>query len=125
MVEHSAGDISLKRIVRTSDHRSHYVTGAIPQWTKDDLRLHLYNEILEGIDGKYYTSTSQLIMPRSALKPFLDTLRSAIRNDTITENVQATDIPPSISKLIEGAKQEDKIKKVKAGKKKVQKIRLK
>ena len=122
MVEHSVGDMSLKRIVRTSDHRSHYVTGAIPQWTKDDLRLHLYNEILEGIDGYYYTSTSQLIIPRSALKPFLDTLRSPIKNDTISENVQATDVPPSISQLIEGAKQEEKIK---PGKKKVQKIRLK
>ena len=122
MVEHSVGDMSLKRIVRTSDHRSHYVTGAIPQWTKDDLRLHLYNEILEGIDGYYYTSTSQLIIPRSALKPFLDTLRSAIKKDTISKNVQATDVPPSISQLIEGAKQEEKIK---PGKKKVQKIRLK
>ena len=125
MVENSVGDVSLKRIVRTSDHRSHYVTGAIPQWTKDDLRLHLYNEILEGIDGYYYTSTSQLIIPRSALKSFLDTLRSAIKNDTISENVQATDVPPSISRLIEGAKQEEKIKKIKPGKKKVQKIRWK
>ncbi len=125
MVEKSAGDISFKRVVRTSDHRSHYVTGAIPQWTKDDLRLHLYNEILEGIDGHYYTSTSQLIIPRSAVKSLLDTLRYAIKNDTITEKVQATDVPPSISRLIESTKSEESIKKIKPGKKKVQKIRLK
>ena len=125
MAERSVVEGSYKRVVRTSDHRSHYVTGAIPQWTKDDLRLHLYNEILEGMDGYYYTSTSQLIIPRSAVKSLLDALRSAIKNDTITNNVQATDVPPSISKLIESAKPEERAKSTKAGKKKVQKIRLK
>ena len=114
---------TVKKVVRTADHRSHYVTGAIPQWTKDDLRLHLYNEVLEGIDGQYYTSTSQLIIPRSAVKPLLDAMRSAMKNDTAIDRVRATSVPPGISRIVDGEAGEER--RAKPAKKKVQKIRLK
>ena len=69
------------KIVRASDHRSHYVIGMIPQWTEDDLRLHMYNEVLEGAGGPYYISTTQVIIPRSAVQRLIDTLKRVQKDD--------------------------------------------
>ena len=113
-----------KRIIRTVDHRSHYVTGVIPQWTDDDLRLHLYNEILEGKDGRYYTSTSQIIMPRSAVPAFLESVKKAVQDQTSSPGPVVDKVPPEVAKLVERSRTEAEQKK-KVSKKKVQKIRLK
>ncbi|MFO8051355.1 MAG: hypothetical protein R6V01_06615 [Thermoplasmatota archaeon] len=110
------------KVVRTSDHRSHYVTGAIPQWTDEDLRLHFYNEILESDDGPYYISTTQIIMPKPALQRLIDTLKKAYLSEGKRSRTEITSIPfetaATVDKeVLEGEK--------KTPQKKVQKIRKK
>lgn len=108
------------KIVRSSDHRSHYVIGAIPQWTSDDLRLHLYNEILEGEGGPYYVSTTQIILPKQAIPKVMDALRSAMNKEGKKIKPEAVALPPELSKALESVTPEKKKEK-----KKVPKIRRK
>jgi hypothetical protein len=108
------------RIVRSTDHKSHYVIGAIPQWTDNDLRLHLYNEVVEGPGGPYYISTSQIILPKHVLPKIMDSLRLAMKKEGKTIKTEASGLPPEISKALE----RDLVEK-KQPKKKVQKIRRK
>lgn len=107
------------KIVRSNDHRSHYVTGAIPQWTENDLRLHLYNEVIDGPKGSYYISTSQIILPRSAVPKLMEALKNAVKNEKKMKT-EKVEVPPELFKQIErDAKDRAQIKK------KVQKIRRK
>ena len=108
------------KIVRSTDHRSHYVIGAIPQWTEDDLRLHLYNEVVDGAGGPYYISTSQIILPKQAIPRLMDALRTAIKKEGKPIKPEAVAMPPELSKALEADASERK-----ASKKKVQKIRRK
>ena len=110
------------KIVRSSDHRSHYVTGAIPQWTEDDLRLHMYNEIIEGVGGPYYVASTQIILPRSAVPKLMDSLRTAVRSDGIGKQAEVSSMPLDVAIAIDSEVFE---KEKKGSKKKVQKIRRK
>ncbi|MBN1539197.1 MAG: hypothetical protein JW939_03560 [Candidatus Thermoplasmatota archaeon] len=110
------------KIVRSSEHRSHYVIGAVPQWTGDDLRLHLYNEVIEGADGPYYIASTQIILPRSAVPRFIEAIRSAVRSDGLSKQAEITSIPLEVSVAIENGLHE---KEKRPRKKKVQKIRRK
>jgi hypothetical protein len=107
------------KIVRSPDHKSHYIIGGVPQWTTEDLRLHLYNEVIEGEMGPYYVSTCQIIMPRSALPRLLEVLRNAARADGKSSKTEILETPPELHKVIEKDLAEKKLKK------KVQKIRRK
>ncbi len=108
------------KVVRSPDHKSHYVIGAIPQWTEDDLRLHLYNEIIEGPNGPYYVSTSQIILPKSALSRLMDALRNAMKEQGAISRSEVMNYPPEIYRAIEKDQYERHPQK-----KKVQKIRRK
>lgn len=110
------------KIVRSTEHRSHYVTGVVPQWTGDDLRLHLYNEVIEGSDGPYYIASTQIILPRSAVSRFIEALRSAARSDGLGKQAEMTSIPMDVSIAVENGLHD---KEKRAQKKKVQKIRRK
>ena len=89
------------KIVRTADHRSHYVIGAIPQWTEEDLRLHMYNETIEGLGGPYYISTTQIIIPRRIVPKLLETLRSAIRKSDIPVLSEAGSAPLEVALAVD------------------------
>ena len=108
------------RLVRSQDHRSHYVIGSIPQVTEDDIRLHLYNEVVEGSDGDYYISTAQIILPRTGAKRLWETIGKALRSEA-TQKTESAILPKKIEKVVDKGEKERKTK----GKKKVQKIRLK
>ncbi|MBN1391027.1 MAG: hypothetical protein JXA22_10350 [Candidatus Thermoplasmatota archaeon] len=110
------------KVVRASDHRSHYIIGAVPQWTDDDLRLHLYNEVIEGVGGPYYISSAQIILPRSAVPRLNDALRSAVRSDGEGKRSEVTSIPMEVSLEIDS---ENYKKDKKPQRKKVPKIRRK
>ncbi|MGA1820199.1 MAG: hypothetical protein ACMUHU_04230 [Thermoplasmatota archaeon] len=110
------------KIVRSSDHRSHYVTGAVPQWTEDDLRLHMYNEVIEGVGGPYYVASTQIILPRSAVPKIMDSLRAAVRSDGIGKQAEVSSMPLDVAISIDSEVFE---KEKKGAKKKVQKIRRK
>ncbi|MGA1793754.1 MAG: hypothetical protein ACMUHM_07375 [Thermoplasmatota archaeon] len=112
----------IMKIVRSSDHRSHYVTGAIPQWTEDDLRLHMYNEVIEGVGGPYYIASTQIILPRSAVPKLMDSLRAAVRSDGIGKQAEVSSMPLDVAMAIDSEIFE---KEKKRAKKKVQKIRRK
>ncbi len=107
------------RLARSPDHRSHYIIGAIPQWTEDDLRLHLYNEVIEEEGGPLFVTTTQLIIPRTALPRILEALKTAVRNDGKVVVPEAK-LFSDLTAAIDGSIQERK-----AAKKKVQKIRRK
>jgi hypothetical protein len=111
------------RIVRSSDHKSHYVTGAIPQITEDDIRLHMYNEVIDSGDGPYYISTTQIILPRSAASKVADSLARALKSEGMTP-VETTPVPLDVVLTADKDKIE-KGRKEKTAKKKVQKIRIK
>ncbi len=110
------------KIVRSSDHRSHYVIGAVPQWTEDDLRLHLYNEIIEGVGGPYYVASTQIILPRSAVPRILDALKNAVKLETKGKQSEISSMPLDVAL---GVDLELFEKEKKTQKKKVQKIRRK
>jgi hypothetical protein len=110
------------KIVRSSDHRSHYIIGAIPQWTEDDLRLHMYNETIEGIGGPYYVASTQIILPRSAVPRLFEALKKALRTEGKGENSEISSMPLDVAL---GVDHEIFEKEKKAQKKKVQKIRRK
>jgi len=110
------------KIVRSSDHRSHYVTGAVPQWTEDDLRLHMYNEVIEGAGGPYYVASTQIILPRSAVPKLMDSLRAAVRSDGVGRQAEVSSMPLDVAISIDSEVFE---KEKKGTKKKVQKIRRK
>lgn len=112
------------RIVRSSDHKSHYVIGAVPQITEDDIRLHMYNEIIESGDGSYYVSTTQIILPRSAASKVADSLARALKSDIGMSPVETTPVPLDVVLTVDREKIE-KGRKEKTTKKKVQKIRIK
>ncbi len=107
------------RLARSPDHKSHYIIGAVPQWTRDDLRLHLYNEVIEEEGGSIFVTTTQLIIPRTALPRILEVLKTAARNDSKVVVPEAK-IFSDLTAAIDGSIQERK-----AAKKKVQKIRRK
>jgi hypothetical protein len=110
------------KVVRTADHRSHYVIGAIPQWTEDDLRLHLYNEVIEGIGGPYYVASTQIILPRSGVPRLLEELKKAVRSDKKGKQTEISPMPLDVAIAVDRELFE---KEKKAPKKKVQKIRRK
>ena len=110
-------------VVRSSDHRSHYVTGVIPQWTDDDLRLHFYNEVLEGHDGPYYVSTTQIIMPKTSLQRLIETLRGAALSEEKRSRTQISNLPLEIAMAVD--REVFDLEKKGEKKKKVQKIRRK
>lgn len=110
------------KVVRTSDHRSHYVIGAIPHWTDDDLRLHMYNEVIEGIGGPYYIASTQIILPRSAVPRILEELKKAIKSDRKGKNTEISAMPLDVAAAVDRELFE---KEKKPSKKKVQKIRRK
>ncbi|MGA1822003.1 MAG: hypothetical protein ACMUIG_05705 [Thermoplasmatota archaeon] len=112
------------RIVRSQDHKSHYVIGVIPQITEDDIRLHMYNEIIEGGDGPYYVSTTQIILPRSAASRVADSLSRALKSEGKMKAVETTAVPLDVIMTVDKDRL-DKERKEKSGKKKVQKIRIK
>ena len=107
------------KLVRSSDHRSHYIIGAVPQWTKDDLRLHLYNETMEGEGGPYYVTTAQLIIPRTVLPKIMEALKVAVRTEGKVVSSEAS-VFPDMTTALDKTTQERK-----GTKKKVQKIRRK
>lgn len=111
------------RIVRTSDHRSHYVTGAVPQWTDDDLRLHFFNEVLEDPEGAFHVSTTQIIMPKASLQKLIDTLKSASMSEGRRSRTEVTSMPLDVAVSLD--KEVFEIEKKAPARKKVQKIRRK
>jgi hypothetical protein len=115
-------DMNRIKIVRSSDHRSHYVIGAVPQWTEDDLRLHLYNEIIEGVGGPYYVASTQIILPRSAVPRVFEALKKALKSDSEGKQSEISSMPLDVAL---GVDLELFEKEKKAPKKKVQKIRRK
>ena len=92
------------RIVRTADHRSHYVTGSIAQWTDDDLRLQLFNERIDGPGGPYFISPAQLIIPKGAVTRIADSLRRALRNEGKTTPSLVTQIPKDVTQVADKGK---------------------
>ena len=125
MNEKSVGKVKGKdqmKVVRASDHRSHYVIGAIPQWTDDDLRLHMYNEVIEGIGGPYYIASTQIILPRSALPRILEELKKAVKSDKKGTQTEISPMPLDVAVAVD---REIFEKEKKPAKKKVQKIRRK
>jgi hypothetical protein len=110
------------KVVRTSDHRSHYVIGAIPQWTEDDLRLHMYNEIIEGIGGPYYIASTQIILPRSAVSRLLEEIKKSVTSDRTGKQTEVSPMPLDVAIAVD---REIFEKEKKPPKKKVQKIRRK
>lgn len=110
------------KVVRASDHRSHYIIGAIPQWTEDDLRLHMYNEVIEGIGGPYYIASTQIILPRSALPRVLEELKKAVKSDKKGKQTEISPMPLDVAVAVDRELFE---KEKKPSKKKVQKIRRK
>ena len=110
------------KIVRSSDHRSHYVTGAVPQWTEDDLRLHMYNEVIEGVSGPFYIASTQIILPRTAVPRLLESLRSAVKNEGSGKQAEVASMPLDVAIAVDSELYE---KDKKTSKKKVQKIRRK
>ncbi len=107
------------KLVRSSDHRSHYIIGALPQWTENDLRLHLYNETMEGEGGPYHVTTAQLIIPKTALPRILEALKKAVRTEGRIVTSEAS-VYPDLTSALDRTTQEKK-----GAKKKVQKIRRK
>jgi hypothetical protein len=107
------------KLVRSTDHRSHYIIGAVPQWTDDDLRLHLYNEVVEGENEPFFMTTAQLIIPKTALPRILDALKAAVRNEGKTILPEAS-VFSDLTTGLEGSTQDKKTQK-----RKVQKIRRK
>ncbi|MFW3145353.1 MAG: hypothetical protein ACMUIE_00900 [Thermoplasmatota archaeon] len=107
------------KIVRSSDHRSHYVIGAIPQWTDTDLRLHLYNEVMEGPGGPYYVSTSLIILPKNTVSKLLDVLKAAVRSEGVVQQTEASALPLDVAIAVD----REIFEREKKPKKKVQKIR--
>ncbi len=85
------------KVVRTADHRSHYAIGVVPQWSEDDLRLHIYNEIIEGQGGPYHISTAQIIIPKAALARFLAALEAAARSDGRPIGPKVATIPKELA----------------------------
>lgn len=110
------------KIVRSSDHRSHYVIGAVPQWTEDDLRLHMYNEVIEGLGGPYYVASTQIILPRSAVPRLFEALKKAVRSESKGKQSEISSMPLDVAI---GLDRELFEKEKKTTKKKVQKIRRK
>jgi hypothetical protein len=110
------------KVVRTSDHRSHYVIGAIPQWTEDDLRLHMYNEVIDGLGGPYYVASTQIILPRSAVPRVLEELKKAVISDKSGKQSEISPLPLDVAVAVDRELFE---KEKKPPKKKVQKIRRK
>ncbi len=105
-----------KRIVRTSDHRSHYIVGAIPSVSKDDIRLHLFNEVVNGSEGEFHISNAQIIMTRSGAQRVLDALKIALQADPYYAT-EVVSVPQEVALGMES--QTGPLKK------KVQKIRVK
>lgn len=106
------------RIVRTSDHRSHYIIGGIPSVTEDDVRIHVYNEIVESSMGEFYISNAQLIMTRSCAQRLMDVLKRMLSAEEDGGGTRVVAIPQSVALGME-KKAEEKPRK------KVQKIRVK
>jgi hypothetical protein len=106
-----------KRVVRTADHRSHYIIGGIPTITADDIRIHVYNEIVTSAGGDYHISNAQLIMTRSSAQRLLDSLKSALSTEEAEPPAEVIAVPQDVAMGIERGSD--------AHKKKVQKIRLK
>jgi hypothetical protein len=111
------------KVVRSGDHKSHYVIGAIPQITEDDIRLHMFNEIIDSRNGSYYISTTQIILPKSAALRLWETLGKVLRSDGKVKTLETTIVPMEVATAVEREKGEKKEKS--KSKKKVQKIRLK
>jgi hypothetical protein len=109
------------KLVRTYDHRSHYITGAIPQWTDDDLRLHMYNEVIEGAGGPYYVASTQIIIPKNAVPRLMDSLRKALKTEGPTQSPKVSTMPIDLAVAVD----KDLYEKERKAQKKVQKIRRK
>ncbi len=109
------------KLVRTYDHRSHYITGAIPQWTEDDLRLHMYNEVIEGTGGPYYVASTQIIIPKNAVPRLMDSLRKALKNEGQSQNSKVSTMPIDLAVAVD----KELYEKERTAQKKVQKIRRK
>jgi hypothetical protein len=111
------GRLDQKRIVRTSDHRSHYIIGAIPSVSKDDIRLHLFNEVVNGSEGEFHISNAQIIMTRSGAQRVLDALRIALQADGGSHTTEVVSVPQEVALGMESHSG--------SSKRKVQKIRVK
>ena len=111
------------KLVRSSDHKSHYVTGAIPQWAEEDIRIHFYNEVLEGSGGPYYVSTTQIIMPKTALPRLIETLKNAALADGKALKLEVATMPLDVALAVDKEMFEPERKAPQ--RKKVQKIRRK
>ena len=85
------------KLVRTADHRSHYMIGLVPQWSDDDLRLHIYNEVIEGQGGPYHISTAQLILPRAALTRVIEVLQAAAASEPKADRPRVATIPKELA----------------------------
>lgn len=103
--------------MRTADHRSHYIIGAVPAVTKDDIRLYLYNEVVSGGAGEFHISNAQLIMTRASARRVMEALRSALSSEEGATATEVMAIPHDVALGME--------KEAEPAKKKVQKIRLK
>lgn len=95
-VEATEGNDEVK-LVRTADHRSHYMIGAVPQWSENDLRLHIYNEVIEGPGGPFHISSAQLILPRGALPKVIEVLQAAVRSEGEAERLKVATVPKEIA----------------------------
>ncbi len=106
-------------VVRSADHRSHYAIGVIPQWSDDDLRLHIYNEVIEGQGGPYHISTAQIIIPKGVLPRFIEALEAASGSEGRVIGPRVAAIPKELAFRSKKPLKEPGT----AGKKKVMKIR--
>ncbi|MDG6224194.1 MAG: hypothetical protein QCI82_01635 [Candidatus Thermoplasmatota archaeon] len=106
------------RVVRTSDHRSHYIIGGIASVTEDDVRLHVYNEVVESSAGEFYISNAQLIMSKACAQRIQDVLKGLLSADIEGPSTRVVAIPQSVALGME--KKDDA-----RPRKKVQKIRVK
>ncbi|MCU0798374.1 MAG: hypothetical protein MUC62_01715 [Candidatus Thermoplasmatota archaeon] len=113
------GEKEEMKVVRTADHRSHYAIGVVPQWSEDDLRLHLYNEVIEGQGGPYHISTAQLIIPKGALPRLIEVLEAVSRSEGKAMVPKVASIPKELAFMSKKPLKELGT----AGKRKVMKIR--
>jgi hypothetical protein len=103
-------------IVRTSDHRSYYITGAIPSNSEDDIRLHVYNEVVDAKDREIFISNAQIIMSRTTATRLIEVLKNVLEKPP-DGHTKVISIPQEAAFWMEDTRPDSK--------KKVQKIRVK
>jgi hypothetical protein len=107
------------KIIRTSDHRSHYAIGALTQWSEHDLRVHFFNEVIEGAGGPYFVSTAQVILPKGGLAKLIEALSNARLTEGDVRPTKVAKVPKELSFISEREAKE----RMESDRKKVKKIR--